>query len=154
MITAPQVELAGSAESPAGDAGLGRPQATPPAKDSAGNEPSPREHSPLAVEQTPLARTVAENSGNIEIPDDMEATIILRPRHQPAAVTKVIVINNVSNRFRRYLLGEVDRRPVETGLRVCGSSNEQHAAPSARVALLSRVFDNRRHPKAMALADH
>jgi hypothetical protein len=79
---------------------------------------------------------------------EMEATIILKPRNQTDAATQVIVINNVSDRFRRYLTGELDRRPVETGLRVAGEDATVRPVAKVRVALLSRVFDNHRQSPA------
>ncbi|MBA3312677.1 MAG: thioredoxin domain-containing protein [Planctomycetota bacterium] len=94
-----------------------------------------------AAEPPPAARAA---TGGLDIPAGMEATIILRPRNQLNAPSKVIVINNVSNRFRRYLTGELDPRPVETGLRVPVAVGQASGHRTARVALLSRVFNNRR----------
>ena len=96
----------------------------------------------------------------------MEATIILRPLDKAGAASEVIVINKVSNRFRRYLKGEFDAGPVETSLRVPARSLDRSRlvtadlllraaagayvrsaasralGPSVGVALLVRVFDN------------
>jgi len=95
----------------------------------------------------------------------MEATIILRPIDKPGAPSEVIVINRVSDRFRRYLMGEAETKPVETGLRVPSGSLDRSrlvtadlmidassatyvrsaaSKPTGSVALLARIFDN--HP--------
>ena len=106
---------------------------TPATKTVAVNPPESKQ--PSATQ--PARPTAVSN----ELLGEMEATIILKPRNQPNGATKVIVINNVSNRFRRYLNGELDHRPVETGLRVPVETSDR-LSPKARVALLSRVFDN------------
>lgn len=98
------------------------------------------------IEKPRAAPAVRAEAAPSELLGEMEATVILKPRNQPNAATQVIVINNVSNRFRRYLTGELDRRPVETGLRVADVADRP--AAQMRVALLSRVFDNRRQTAA------
>lgn len=95
---------------------------------------------------------------------DVEATVILRPRNRPEAPSEVIVINKVSDRFRRYLKGELDVPPVETGFRLESSCRtversasmgdaacrlEPRPIPEVTrrergVALLRQVFDNHR----------
>lgn len=97
---------------------------------------------PAAARQRPATPPARPATVPAELLGEMEATIILKPRNQPNAATRVIVINNVSNRFRRYLTGELDHRPVETGLRVPISNVAGGRAAKARVALLCRVFDN------------
>jgi thiol-disulfide isomerase/thioredoxin len=97
---------------------------------------------PSAPKQTSGATPARPAAVSSDLLGEMEATIILKPRNQPNGATQVIVINNVSNRFRRYLTGELDRRPVETGLRVPVSEAADRVQPKARVALLCRVFDN------------
>lgn len=48
---------------------------------------------------------------------EIEATVVLRCRNRPDLPSQVIVINRVSDRFRRYLTGEVQQQPMETSLR-------------------------------------
>jgi len=100
--------------------------------------------SPPTVKEAPIGAPARPATNSPELLGEMEATIILKPRNQRDAATQVIVINNVSNRFRRYLTGELDRQPVETGLRVTGEEATFRPEAKMRVALLSRVFDNHR----------
>ncbi|HEX6986484.1 MAG TPA: trypsin-like peptidase domain-containing protein, partial [Planctomycetaceae bacterium] len=130
------------------------PKATPPAD---AGEPRPRV----------TTGADADALAAIDAGEEMEATVILRPLNKPGAPSEVIVINKVSNRFRRYLKGELDSRPVETSLRMpvrgldrsrlvtadlllAAAAPEAYVRsaasrrPAAYVALLARVFDNHR----------
>lgn len=96
---------------------------------------------------------VANLGGNVE------ATIILHRRDKPELPSQVYVIPKVSNRFQRYLRGEIDPPTVETALRVKDSSMNPRslslserksrreldlvpASPERTIALLARVFNN------------
>ena len=67
---------------------------------------------------------------------EIEATVVLRRRDQPNLPSQVIVINKVSNRFRRYLTGEISDQPTETSLRT-------PARKPRRLAGLAAIFNNR-----------
>lgn len=95
----------------------------------------------------------------------MEATVILRPLDDSNEPSRVIVINRISGKFRRYLTGEVEGPPVETGLHVpkldrarlttadlvvatpsdayVRSVGSRQSHRSCDVALLVGVFNNR-----------
>ncbi|MGC1272293.1 MAG: trypsin-like peptidase domain-containing protein [Planctomycetaceae bacterium] len=121
-----------------------------------------------AVVETPPAKLPAAIETALAAGTAMEATIILRPIGDPKAPSEVIVINRISDPFRRYLKGEVGTKPVETALHVplrsldrsrlvtadlmVVASSETYIRSVASkptratvgVALLARVFNNHR----------
>lgn len=143
------------------------PSTALPSENVSVNQETPSDENPPAVSppmETPeqsaeIPETLIANLGG-----DIEATIILHRRDKPNAPSQVYVIPKVSNRFRRYLNGEVDPPTVETGLRISGkevsadtrkqlaraereSRGELTLVPASNgrsVALLARVFDNHR----------
>ena len=70
---------------------------------------------------------------------ELEATVVLRRRDRPDMASQVVVINRVSDRFRRYLTGDVAGQPIETSL-------HQREPRTARVARLAAIFNNHAGP--------
>lgn len=70
---------------------------------------------------------------------ELEATVVLRRRDRPEMASQVVVINRVSDRFRRYLTGDVAGQPMETSLR-------QRESRTGRVARLAAIFNNHAGP--------
>jgi S1-C subfamily serine protease/thiol-disulfide isomerase/thioredoxin len=51
-------------------------------------------------------------------PQNTEVVCIIRPRNQPAAASRVIVIHRASPKFVSFLTGELGRQPQETARRI------------------------------------
>lgn len=78
----------------------------------AGTEPLPEAQPPF--DKQPVAAAVEVPA----MPEEAEVICIIRPRNQPAAASRVVVIHRASPKFMSFLTGELRRVPQETARRV------------------------------------
>lgn len=79
------------------------------AADASGNViPASQPSAPMPT-QTASAGNLLEQAGITNIPaGDAEVVVIIRPKNQPAAPSRVVIINQASSKFFAYLNGELD----------------------------------------------
>ncbi|MBW3542962.1 MAG: trypsin-like peptidase domain-containing protein [Planctomycetes bacterium] len=119
------------------------------ANDEAAVEPETEAHGPEAVGLRERRLEVAREA--LASPAQTEVVCIIRPLDAPNAGSRVIVINRASQKFVKYLTGELERQPHETSRRVVEPAR---GAPMARVAsdVLHRYRRSQRSREVRPLA--